>query len=272
MLDQSLQKVLVDFNQEFLKVEVPEGAITFASPAPEALQSGMIASTPLLNICPPQVKAGDFFVTLHQVAGVIKKFMPDLAGELEQIEAALPAQPEQQELFVAAAFKPGTDLLSLLKQDLPAETFGFLLNHTVKPFMLQYALKAQSLYDLEQWLQGNCPVCGGKPTLSLLEKGTGKRQLFCGLCEIKWRFHRLGCPYCTNNESQFFTVEGMEKYRVYFCEKCRGYIKTVDENKAGGEPLNLLWEDINTVQLDVLAMREGYFNQQVDEPAPEHEK
>ena len=61
----------------------------------------------------------------------------------------------------------------------------------------------------------------------------------------------------------------MEKYRVYFCEKCHGYIKTVDEGKTGDGPLNLLWEDINTVQLDILAMREGYFNQQVDEPVPE---
>lgn len=269
MQDQSLQKVLVEFNQEFLKVAVQEDAIAFTPPDSETLRSGMIKSIPLLNICPPQVKAGDFFDTLKQVAGVIKNFMPDLAGELEQIEAALPALPDQQASFVSTAFKPGINLLSYLNQDLPAETFGFLLNHTVKPFMQQYALKVNSLYDLEQWLQGNCPVCGGKPTLSLLEKGTGKRQLYCGLCEIRWRFHRLGCPYCINHESQFFAVEGLEKYRVYFCDKCHGYIKTVDEGKAGNEPLNLLWEDINTVQLDILAMREGYFNHQVDEPVPE---
>lgn len=269
MHDQSLQQVLVEFNQEFLKVAVGENAIAFVPPQPEALKAGMMESVPLINICPPQVKADDFFETLKQVAGVIKKFMPDLAGELEQIETALPVQPDDQAEFVSRAFKPGANLLSYLKPDLPPETFGFLLNHTVKPFMQQYALKIHSLYDLEQWLHGNCPVCGSKPTLSLLEKGTGKRQLYCGLCEVKWRFHRLGCPYCPNNESQFFTVEGMEKYRVYFCEKCHGYIKTVDEGKSGGEPLNLLWEDINTVQLDILAMREGYFNQQVEEPLQE---
>lgn len=272
MQDHSLQQVLVDFNQEFLKVAVPEDATAFAPTNPEVLKMGLEKTIPLINICPPQVKSGVFFDTLKKVAGLIKKFMPDLTAEVEQIEAALPVDPNGQELFLSRAFTPGINLLLYLKQDLSPETFGFLLNHTVKPFMQQYALKVISLYDLEQWLKGNCPVCGGRPTLALLERETGKRFLYCGLCEIKWRFHRLGCPYCSNNESQFFTVEGMEKYRVYFCEKCHGYIKTIDEGKTDVKSLNLLWEDIKTVQLDILAMREGYFNQQVDESLKEPEK
>jgi len=167
------------------------------------------------------------------------------------------------------AFTPGADLISYLKTDLPPETFGFLLNHTVKPFMRQYACSLSSYFDPETWLQGCCPVCGGKPTLALLEKEYGGRYLYCGLCETKWRFHRLGCPYCIDDESHFFTVEGMEKYRVYYCEKCHGYIKTIDEKKISGDVIDLFWEDINTVQLDILAMREGYINQQAALQEPE---
>ncbi|MFX4261752.1 formate dehydrogenase accessory protein FdhE [Pelotomaculum propionicicum] len=269
MQNPSLQEMLVSFHQEFLQISVREDAVTFETPGETILKQGREKSIPLVSICPPRVKAEDFFATMKQVAGVIKNFMPDLAADTEQIESALPVEPAGQEEFAARAFTPGVNLLTYLKSDVPPETFGFLLNHTVKPFMRQYAVNASKYFDPETWLEGNCPVCGGKPTLALLEKEKGGRYLYCGLCEVKWRFHRLGCPYCASPESHFFTVEGMEKYRVYYCDKCHGYIKTIDGARAGDSKLNLFWEDINTVQLDILAMREGYFNQQVDPQEPE---
>lgn len=269
MHTQSLQDMLVNYHQEFLQITVKEDAVTFNTPDEAALKQGQENAYPLVAICPPQVKAGDFFATMKQVAGVIKNFMPELAGEIEQIESALPVEPAEREEFAARAFTPGVNLLSYLKTDLPPETFGFLLNHTVKPFMRQYANNANNLFDPETWLRGKCPVCGGKPILALLEKENGRRYLYCGLCEVKWRFQRLGCPYCNSSESQFFTVEEIKKYRVYYCEKCHGYIKTIDGAKTDTSELSLSWEDINTVQLDILAMREGYFNQRIDVQEPE---
>ena len=269
MQAQTLNEMLVSFQKEFLQIAVKEDAVTFNIPEEKALRQGREKDIPLINICPPLVKAEDFFATMKQVAEIIKSFMPELAEETEQIEAALPVAPAAQKKFTAMAFTPGADLLSYLKTDLPPETFGFLLNHTVKPFMRQYARSLSNYLDPETWLEGCCPVCGGKPTLALLEKQDGRRYLYCGLCEVKWRFHRLGCPYCVDFESHFFTVEGMEKYRVYYCEKCHGYIKTIDERKTDVDVKELFWEDINTVQLDILAMREGYFNQQAVPQEPE---
>ena len=260
----TLNEMLVNFQKEFLKITVKEDAVAFSIPEETTLLAERGKGTPLIIICPPRVKAEDFFAAMKQVAGIIKSFMPELAADTVQIESALPVDPAAQEEFTSLAFTPGADLLSCLKTDLPPETFGFLLNHTVKPFMRQYARSLSNYFDPETWLQGCCPVCGGKPTLALLEKEYGGRYLYCGLCEIKWRFHRLGCPFCIDDESHFFTVEGMEKYRVYYCEKCHGYIKTIDEKKTGGAVIDLFWEDVNTVQLDILAMREGYINQQAD--------
>jgi FdhE protein len=265
----SLNEMLVSFQKEFLQIAVKEEAVTFNIPEEADLRNGREKDIPLISICPPRVKAEDFFAVMKQVAGIIKSFIPELAAETEQIESTLPVDHAAREEFAAMAFTPGADLLSNLKTDLPPETFGFLLNHTVNPFMRQYARSVGNYFDPETWLQGCCPVCGGKPTLALLEKENGGRYLYCGLCEVKWRFHRLGCPYCIDFESHFFTVEGMEKYRVYYCEKCHGYIKTIDEKKTGGDVTDLFWEDINTVQLDILAMREGYFNQQADLQEPE---
>jgi FdhE protein len=260
----SLNEMMEGFHQDYLKITVKKNTVTFNMPDEAELIKGREKDIPLISICPPKVNAEDFFTTMKQVAAVIKKFMPDLAAETEQIESALPVEPAAREDFAAMAFTPGADLLSYLNTELPPETFGFLLNHSVRPYMLQYARNAGNYYDPETWLKGSCPVCGGKPTLALLEKENGRRYLYCGLCEVKWRFRRLGCPYCHSDESHFFTVEGMEKYRVYYCEKCHGYIKTIDEGKMGGAALDLFWEDVNTVQLDILAMREGYINQQAD--------
>lgn len=261
-----IQQMLVDFYRELDLISLPENAVTFTSASCESLNTLHKNASPLINIYPPHVETIDFFNILHQVAGVIKKTHPNTVTEIVQIESALPVEPVDQELFVAKAFIPGINLLANLQQDLSADTFGLLLNHTVKLFMRQYVEKVLPHGDLEHWHKGNCPVCGGRPNFALLEKESGGRYLYCGFCEIKWRFQRLGCPFCYSNESQFITVEGMDKYRVYICEECRGYIKTIDEKKAGEEVVNLFWEDIKTISLDLLAVSEGYFNKQPDQP------
>ena len=265
MQNASIPQTLADFQKEFSQVKAPENAVTFNPPTPETIAIGEGKAIPLITICPPRINTGDFFDVLKQVAGVIKKYKPELVPEVAQIEAALPEGTAERDLFVSQVFNPEANLLDDLGQDLPSETFGFLINHAAKPFMIQYGQEVGKLYDLEQWLKGECPVCGGRPTMALLERDTGKRLLYCGVCEIKWRFQRLGCPYCGSSESQFFTVEGMEKYRIYFCNQCHGYIKTIDGERTSAA-MDLFWEDINTVQLDILAMREGYLNQQVDQP------
>ncbi|MBI4777686.1 hypothetical protein HY792_01995 [Candidatus Desantisbacteria bacterium] len=45
----------------------------------------------------------------------------------------------------------------------------------------------------------------------------------------------------------FFWADDASPYRVDFCRKCKGYIKTVDERKLQeGKELNLLMEDVST--------------------------
>src|SRR5450830_1438546 len=150
----SLNEMLVSFQKEFLQITVKEEAVTFNIPEEADLRNGRKKDIPLISICPPRVKAEDFFVTMKQVAGIIKSFIPELAAETEQIESALPVDHTAREEFTAMAFTPGADLLSNLKTDLPPETFGFLLNHTVNPFMRQYARSVGNYFDPETWLQG----------------------------------------------------------------------------------------------------------------------
>lgn len=261
MTDNTVQQMLIDFNREFLKIFLPEDAIEVVRPQAGLLKLSREKDLYLIKLCPPRVNTDAFFEVFKKVAGIIVKHKPDLDIDINKILNALPNDPVSSEIFVMRVFTPGTNLLESFQEDISPETFGFILSHVVRPFMKLYARKVSTFYDSEQWLKGTCPVCGGKPTLALLEKEDGKRYLYCGLCGITWRFQRLGCPYCFSNESQFFTVDGMEQYRVYYCDSCHGYIKTVNEALVDSRNLDLFWEDINTIHLDLLAMQEGYVKQ-----------
>jgi len=137
--------------------------------------------------------------------------------------------------------------------------------------------------DTSQWLQGYCPMCGGLPLIAKLRKEDGKRFLQCSICFTEWQFTRIRCVYCGSEDQKdlrFFWVDetsptkydastGYDRYdtsyRVDVCDKCKGYIKTVDERKIEegregrkGRELNPLIEDINTAYLDILAANAGY--------------
>jgi FdhE protein len=110
------------------------------------------------------------------------------------------------------------------------------------------------------WSDGYCPVCGRMPKIGRLVDAEGKRHLFCSQCGFEWRFRRVKCPFCSNEEQQslsYFTVEGDERYRVDVCDVCKRYIKTIDFRSAGEEAI-LDVEDVATLHLDMLAHEEGY--------------
>ncbi len=110
-----------------------------------------------------------------------------------------------------------------------------------------------------EWTEGYCPVCGSRAAMSELTGEEGRRHLCCSTCTFRWPFKRLTCPYCGNDDpdkQSYFTVdEG--PCRVDTCRACSRYIKTRDSRKGhGGVPLEV--EDMTTIHLDLLAVREGF--------------
>ncbi len=144
---------------------------------------------------------------------------------------------------------------------------AFATKAVVTPFLRVCARPLQRKIDLNHIMSDRCPICGGAPLMAKLRREDGKRILECSLCNTQWTFKRLKCPFCGNEDADtlgfFFTGEAT--YRVDKCDKCKGYIKTVDERKkAEGELRALLIEDVATLYLDILATREGY--QKIREP------
>lgn len=144
-------------------------------------------------------------------------------------------------------------------EDLDHELFGFVLNQALRPFLQAYAAASAPLLEGERWDRGNCPVCGGHPDFAALEGEGGERRLLCGRCDMEWKYQRLGCPFCGNEDSRSlgYFPAGNGAHRLYVCEQCKGYLKTVDLRETWRRrPLTI--ERILTVGMDLAAAEQGY--------------
>jgi len=254
------QQFMESFNRELGQIVINKDAVTFIQSAPGDIEkeADIYRRQPLLMLYPPLVQKDDFFDTTHRVAGVIKRFFPEQSRELDLIISAIPEDEQRRTELASKMFTPGTNLVACFDRALPEDILSFLFSHTVKLLMKQYVAKAFPLRDVEQWRQGACPICGGMPSFAVLEKDSGKRSLYCGYCEITWPFQRLGCPFCYHSDSMYIYLEGIKEHRLYVCDNCQGYIKTIDLREFEDDDIDLNQEDAYTVHLDLLAVKEGY--------------
>lgn len=134
-----------------------------------------------------------------------------------------------------------------------ALTVGFSL----APYLQKASEAILPRLDLERWVHGYCPVCGGRPNFSLLEAKRGARQLMCSRCNSIWHYSRVGCPFCKSKEKQTYYTSEDGIYRLYVCPDCNRYLKTLDlrELQRSVEPVV---ERLLTVGMDLAAQQEGY--------------
>lgn len=135
----------------------------------------------------------------------------------------------------------------------------FALSMSIRPFVEKLSQKVDK--DLkERWWRGWCPICGRKPITARIKKGQKKRYMVCPLCNIEFLVDLFYCPHCENVEPIKFTFINFEhfpEYSIEVCEKCKHYIKVIDENKIKNKiPRGL--EDILTIPLDIIAQNEGF--------------
>lgn len=114
-------------------------------------------------------------------------------------------------------------------------------------------------------LQGErrCPFCGGAPLVGVLredrEAGAAVRWLCCGRCASRWRFPRVVCPGCGEEDPERLprlSAEEVPWVRVEACETCRAYLKVVDLDREGeAEPVA---DELGSLPLDVFAGEQGY--------------
>jgi len=110
----------------------------------------------------------------------------------------------------------------------------------------------------EQWLRSYCPTCGTLPAMAqLVGSDPGRlRLLSCGRCGTRWRYRRIGCPFCEGADDHrlsALTIAEEKYFRIDYCNSCLAYLKTY--SGEGSEPLFLA--DWTSLHLDLVARDRG---------------
>jgi len=97
------------------------------------------------------------------------------------------------------------------------------------------------------------------PSFAALTPPTGERTLLCPRCLVQWSFSRVVCPFCGEADSKNLGYYPSEDnvYRLYVCESCKGYLKTVDYREVA-QRTSLPTLDVLTTDMDLAAASQGY--------------
>ncbi|MDR3588492.1 MAG: formate dehydrogenase accessory protein FdhE [Negativicutes bacterium] len=111
--------------------------------------------------------------------------------------------------------------------------------------------------SVDGWNKRHCPVCGADPAFSCFDKEGGRRMLICGACLTSWRYKRLGCTCCGEEQPdrlKVLTADEFPGWSVGICLTCHGYIKTADLRQLAAVPR---WQKaaLDTLPLDYAATK-----------------
>jgi FdhE protein len=134
------------------------------------------------------------------------------------------------------------------------------IEESIRPALEKVVARYGDVVRKAKWAEGYCPICSREPKIGEIRDKNESRYLFCNQCGFEWKYLRVKCPFCGNEEQQslaYFTIDGDERYSVDVCNECKRYIKIVDFREAK-QKADLDVEDIATLHLDMLANDEGY--------------
>ena len=201
----------------------------------------------------------------ERVSRFIEENRPHVRQEILELNTLFKQLPAEEAAEKALWLDRGYFRSRAKEHDCSPELLLFLVENAIRPQLRAWASQLSNFINEENWRQPFCPVCGQRAVIARLRAGDGHRFLFCGHCFTEWEYRHLVCLYCGNDDHHtinIISIEGDSFNLIYACEKCRGYIKTLNERK-GGQAGNLFVEGARTFYLDVIAEREGYFNKEL---------
>jgi formate dehydrogenase maturation protein FdhE len=215
----------------------------------KALQARMQQGLPLLSFAQLPLEVETFAKLVSTMAQLLTDYNADLKGQAAPNNPADCLALAQQRFEEKQSAERDEATLAQLAVDL-----------ALKPYLKWAAEQALPYVDQEHWKRGHCPVCGGAPDFSTLDEETGARLLLCSRCDSEWLYRRLGCPFCgtTNHTSLMYYPSEDGVYRLYVCQECQRYLKTIDLRKATRVVLPPV-ERVTTVAMDAAAREEGYW-------------
>jgi FdhE protein len=136
-----------------------------------------------------------------------------------------------------------------------------LARNALKPALNALRVQVEPLAKDIAWNKCECYICGLTTTLGELQENGQAMHLRCGQCGADWRFRRLQCPGCGNEDHRtrrYLYAEGQrDTVRAEVCDACRGYLKVIAAfTPTPSEMLPV--EDLATLLLDHIAQERGY--------------
>lgn len=234
-----------------------------AAQVEDALRNG----TPLLHLVELNIDPHEVVRLAAEICRIIADHQPDLAESLKPVNRHLGRNGQMKQAidqYLNGGY-PTTPVDDNNSAD--SSLLTFVLRQTLRPFLQAAVCSLQPLtsnpHPPTAALKSTCPMCGGPPDFAALvsqaQNDEHGRRLLCARCDTEWNYKRSGCPYCETTGRWFYFPDDNEVYRLYVCDACRHYLKTVDWRQTFAHR-NLPVERVLTATMDMAAVHIGYLS------------
>ena len=233
---------------------VPSGDADGPDPDPDLLLAAWRAGVPAFRAgdAPPPIDADDLRSRALAVASCLSPGNPHAGpliaalrdGRADPLAWAVDALADRADLVDAAAASAGLD----------PPLARSVLRLSLLPVLSARSRRLAPLRPEGAWDRGDCPHCGGPPTLGESRGLEQRRYWRCGVCAADWGGGRLRCPFCGESDHRrlhYRYAEGEEnRFRLSLCDACGGGLKVVSTLKPISPP-GLLVAELAAAHLDV---------------------
>lgn len=229
----------------------------------KAAQEMLSQGFPVVNFDRMRIKMRPLRAHFREICRILSKYEKKMTTSFLKSEHYRKLDPKQ---LIRNVLSHDANYLKSLSEKTGVEenTLKFIAIALSRPIFEVAAGEVGDKIKDDLWWKNCCPVCGSEPIMAKVQRKDGMRILGCSLCGREWRFDRIKCPFCGNDEQKtikFFFYHEKSPHRLYVCDKCKRYIKSVDERKiAQAQKIDMTIQDMVTLYLDTLAKEKGYIS------------
>jgi len=199
----------------------------------------------------------------ERAAGLLQRLAAAAAEHAGiQVQHLLGSEVTAVEL-IATSIARDTGRLAQLADELAVEMslLATLGSVAAVPLLQACRHRGSPVVANSSWDEAYCPVCGAWPTLAEMRGLERQRWLRCGRCGAGWLFRGMVCVFCgctDHKDLGYLAPEGeRDSRRAETCECCHSYLKTM-ATLGALQPEEVFLRDINSVELDIAAIQQGY--------------
>lgn len=235
-------------------------------------EARFLAGESVLSSVDPALFASSFGASTLRMWPVMGVIFSALADGLARLSVKAEADLEWVNSCLHAVIRSDALLLEQVAAEAGVSP-DFLFSALVTALAPCIAASRPSLLALAPvalWRKAHCPVCGSNPDLATLENHpdpsefltskSGEIWHHCPTCTHRWRFVRMVCPGCGNQNHETlnrFAVPGAPHEYIYTCEECRQYLPCLDLVEKS-DRIDFDLAALHAVHLDAVAQSRGY--------------